>query len=60
LFAINTTYPHISTTNHITDEYSTLTYETSKKRITLAGYRLANYIKDLYKTTDKSLAKDIK
>lgn len=50
LIAVNTTYPHLAKTNVITDEYSTLTYETAKKRITLAGFRLANYIKDIYKT----------
>lgn len=50
LIAVNTTYPHLAKTNIITDEYSTLVYETAKKRITLAGFRLANYIKDIYKT----------
>jgi hypothetical protein len=48
-FAQNTTYPHILTTNKITDAYSMLTYETAKKRITLAGYRLASYVINLYK-----------
>jgi hypothetical protein len=49
LYAQNTTYPYIYTTNKLSDAYNTLVYETSKKRITLAGYRLANYIIDIYK-----------
>lgn len=48
--AQNTTYPFIATTNKLDAAYNTLTYETSKKRITLAGYRLANYILEIYKT----------
>jgi len=32
----------------ITDSYVQLTYETSKKRITLAGYRIANVIIQIY------------
>lgn len=48
-YAVNTTYPHIFGTNKINEAYNTLTYETARKRITLAGYRLANYIIDLYK-----------
>ena len=47
--AQNTTYPLILETNQLNDQYNTMTYETSKKRITLAGYRLANYVVDLYK-----------
>lgn len=49
LIAQNTTYPHILTSNQATQAYNQQTYETSKKRITLAGYRLANYVIDLYK-----------
>ena len=47
--AQNTTYPFILETNQLNDQYNSMTYETSKKRITLAGYRLANYVVDLYK-----------
>jgi hypothetical protein len=47
--AQNTTYPHILTTNKLDDQYNAQTYETAKKRITLAGYRLAYYVVDLYK-----------
>jgi hypothetical protein len=54
LVAQNTTYPFISHTNKVDDDYVKLTYETSKKRITLAGFRLANYIKDIYKVTGKT------
>jgi hypothetical protein len=54
LIAQNTTYPYVYTTNKANDEYIKLTYETSKKRITLAGFRLANYIKDIYKKTNKT------
>jgi hypothetical protein len=50
LIAQNTTYPFISKTNKLDTSYNTLTYETSKKRITLAGYRLANYVIDIYKS----------
>lgn len=50
LIAVNTTYPFLAKTNTISSEYATLTYETARKRITLAGFRLANYIKDIYKT----------
>lgn len=49
LIAQNTTYPFIGKTNKLDDAYNTLAYETSKKRITLAGYRLANYVIDIYK-----------
>jgi hypothetical protein len=62
LIAQNTTYPFIATTNKLTDDYINLTYETSKKRITLAGFRLANYIKDIYKekgTASPSLQEEI-
>ena len=54
LYAQNITYPYISRTNKLNNEYNTLTFETSKKRITLAGYRLANYIKDIYKSASKN------
>ncbi|XP_031505811.1 nuclease P1-like [Nymphaea colorata] len=54
LIAQNTTYPYVATTNKLNDEYIHLTYETSKKRITLAGFRLANYIKDIYKSIAKT------
>jgi hypothetical protein len=47
-FAQNSTYPLLATTNRITKEYSDNTYAISKKRITLAGYRLANLVIDIY------------
>jgi hypothetical protein len=50
LIAQNTTYPFIGKTNKLDDAYNALAYETSKKRITLAGYRLANYVIDIYKS----------
>jgi len=49
LYAQNTTYPYIFTTNKLNEAYTALAYETAKKRITLAGYRLANYIINIYK-----------
>lgn len=49
LYAQNTTYPYIMTTNKLNDAYTSLAYQTSKKRITLAGYRLANFVINLYK-----------
>jgi hypothetical protein len=51
LIAQNTTYPFIYTTNKLNDAYNVLVYETAKKRITLAGYRLASYIMDIYKSS---------
>jgi hypothetical protein len=30
------------------EEYTNLVYETSRRRITLAGYRLANFVIDIY------------
>jgi hypothetical protein len=50
LIAQNTTYPFISKASKLDNAYNTLAYETSKKRITLAGYRLANYVIDIYKS----------
>ena len=35
------------------EEYTALAYETSKKRITLAGYRLANIVIDIYRSALK-------
>lgn len=55
-FAVNTTYPFIANTSHVNEEYTALTYETSKKRITLAGYRLANYVIDIYKSAINRLS----
>ena len=34
--------------NVATEEYTNLVYETSRERITLAGYRLANYVIDIF------------
>jgi hypothetical protein len=50
-------------TNKLNEAYNTQTYETAKKRITLAGYRLANYVVDIYKTalhSDSEHHKNIK
>ena len=41
-------------TNEAGEEYTQLAYETSKKRITLAGYRLANCISQIYNKTEKT------
>jgi hypothetical protein len=49
--AKNTTYPFTMNNNIATEEYTRLVYETSKKRITLAGYRLANFVIQIYKPT---------
>ena len=46
--AQNSTYPYILTTSSLNDQYNAQTYEICRKRITLAGYRLANYIVDIY------------
>lgn len=54
-FARNVTYPHFLTTNKVTEEYVALAYETCKKRIALAGYRLANLVIDIY---EKAKRKD--
>lgn len=34
--------------NVATEEYTNLVYETSRKRITLAGYRLANFVISIF------------
>ena len=34
--------------NKATEEYTNLVYETSRKRITLAGYRLANFAMSIF------------
>lgn len=34
--------------NKADSDYVKLVYETSRKRITLAGYRLANFVIDIY------------
>ena len=49
LIAQNTTYPHIIKTDILDEEYTNTAYELSRKRITLAGYRLAHYVVELYK-----------
>ncbi len=56
LIAQNTTYPFIAKTNKLDSAYNTLAYETSKKRITLAGYRLANYVIDIYKNASERVS----
>ena len=47
--AVNTTYPHIAKTGVLDMEYTMQTYETARKRITLAGYRLANWAISIFK-----------
>ncbi len=39
------------TNNVATEEYTSLVHETSKRRITLAGYRLANFVLSVYSPT---------
>ena len=46
--AVNTTYPHIAKTNSLDKDYTMLTYETSRKRITLAGFRLARWAVSIF------------
>lgn len=46
--AQNTTYPPMFDSNQITADYQKLTYETCRKRVALAGYRLANLVIDIY------------
>ncbi len=59
--AKNTTYPRMQATNTADEEYTQLVYETSKKRITLAGYRLANFVIDIYEqsTQDQEKPSDL-
>lgn len=47
-FSQNTTYPHMFTSNKITQQYSDQTYEAAKNRVTLAGYRIANLVISIY------------
>lgn len=51
---MNTTYPFLENTNQITEEYIKLTYDTSRKRITLGGYRLANLVISIYEKFGKT------
>lgn len=37
-----------------TEEYTNLVHETAKRRITLAGYRLANFVIDVYTSPTNS------
>lgn len=53
LIAQNTTYPFMMKNSVATEEYTNLVHETSKKRITLAGYRLANFVMSVYNPTSK-------
>ena len=46
--AQNTTYPPMFTSNEITPEYQKLTTEASRKRVALAGFRLANLVISIY------------
>jgi hypothetical protein len=46
-------------TNRANEEYTNLVYETSKKQITMAGYRLANVVIDIFDPTSKLLTSDI-
>lgn len=40
-------------TNVADEQYTNLAYETSRKRITLAGYRLANVVIDIFNQNSK-------
>ncbi len=53
LIAQNITYPFMMKNSVATEEYTSLVHETSKKRITLAGYRLANFVMSVYNPTSK-------
>lgn len=53
LIAQNTTYPFMMKTNVADEQYTNLVYETSRKRITLAGYRLANVVIDIFNQNSK-------
>lgn len=46
--AQNTTYPPMFKSNKISQAYSDDTFETAKKRITLAGYRIANLVVSIF------------
>lgn len=46
--AQNTTYPAMFTSNIITSQYQKLTEDTCRKRVTLAGYRMANLVISIY------------
>ena len=46
--AQNTTYPPMFSSNEITPEYQATTIKACRKRVTLAGYRMANLIKSIY------------
>jgi hypothetical protein len=48
--AQNTTYPFMMTKSDADEAYTNLVYETSRQRITLAGYRLANFVIDIYES----------
>ena len=51
--AVNTTYPLMFSSSIITPEYQKITEETCKKRVTLAGYRLANLVISIYEKNTK-------
>ena len=46
--ALSTVYPLMFKTNQISKEYESTAYETCRRQVTLAGYRLANLVIDIY------------
>lgn len=44
----NTTYPKMAETNVIDQEYTDMTFAAAKKRVVLAGYRIANTVISIY------------
>ena len=46
--------------NEATDEYVQKSYELCKKRIVLAGYRMANIILDIFKAKNPALNENAK
>ena len=44
----NFTYPYLADTDQLDEAYTAEAYEVSKKRITLAGYRIANTVMSIY------------
>ena len=41
-------YPHVQRSNRVDEYYSKLTCNTLRRQVVKGGYRLANFIKDIY------------
>ena len=50
-------YPLFLKSNKVTEEYEARSYEICRRQVTLAGYRLANLIIDIYEGNAKILEK---